>query len=249
VDLVAVREGRLAPELLRSVSVAADRVPVTGDEAVELAYRMRSDATAASGIGVSLRMSDYADVNQGTASALGELLADVAQRHGSGLSAVPVSLYPHESDSVTLARLLDVNGEPVEDPVAAIERVGSCRVMVAGSYHAAVFALAQGVPAVGLAASSYYRAKFDGLADLFGDGSPVIDLTAPDFRERTAAAVADLWERAEELRPGLLAAAERQIAASRAAYEQLATLAGGMVTFDSPEPPIRTETLSLSDSR
>lgn len=231
VDVIAVREGILAPGLLRSLGVAAAGLPVTGDDAVEAVYRRRREEPAASGLGVSLRMSEYAGVSQGTASALGELLAEAAERHGSGLAAVPVSLYPHESDSGTLARILDVNGEPVEDPAAAIERTGSCRVVVAGSYHAAVFALAQGVPAVGLAASPYYRAKFDGLADHFGDGCTVIDLTAPDFRERAAAAIDDLWERAEELRPGLLRAAERQIAESYAAYGRLAELLGA------PAPP------------
>ena len=226
-DLIAVRERRLAPALLSSAGVDAARVPVTGDEAVELAHRMRRDEAADSGIGVSLRVATYAGVSQTVAAAVGDLLADAAARHGSSLTAVPVSLYPHESDGGTLTRLLDVNGGPVEDPATAIERAGSCRVVVAGSYHAAVFALAQGVPAVGLAASPYYRAKFEGLAELFPGGCTVVDLTEPGFTATAAAAIDDLWERADELRPRLLAAAERQIADARAAHGRLAALLGG----------------------
>ena len=231
-DLIALREGRLAPALLGSLGVEPERVRVTGDDAVELAHRLRGDAPAEAGIGVSLRMSAYAGVSQSMAAAVGDVLADAAARHDSRLTAVPVSMYPHESDGGTLVRLLDVNGEPVEDPETAIERAGSCRVVVAGSYHAAVFALAQGVPAVGLVASSYYRAKFEGLADLFPGGCTLVDLTAPGFREAASAAIDDLWERADELRPRLLEAAERQIAESRGAYQQLAArIAGGAVPF------------------
>lgn len=235
-DLIAVRERMLAPRLLQSLGVPADRAPVTGDDALEPAYRLRREEPAGSGIGVSLRVAGYAAVSAGTASAAAELLADAAARHDSALTAVPVSMYAHESDTGTLERLLDVNGEPVEDPTAAIERAGSCRVVVAGSYHAAVFALAQGVPAVGLAASPYYRAKFDGLADLFGDGCTVIDPNAPEFCERGAAAIDDLWERAEELRPALLEAADRQIEDSRAAYGRLAELLGAARDPACPEP-------------
>ena len=41
----------------------------------------------------------------------------------------------------------------IDDVLTAI---ADCRVVVTGSYHAAVFALSMGVPAVGLAASRYY---------------------------------------------------------------------------------------------
>jgi colanic acid/amylovoran biosynthesis protein len=226
-DLVAVRERVMAPGLLGSLGVEPERLRLTGDDVLELAHRMRPAAAAESGIGVSLRMSAYAGVSQTAALTLGDVLAGAAERHASGLTAVPVSLYPHESDGGTLVRLLDVNGGPVDDPATAIERAGSCRVVVAGSYHAAVFALAQGVPAVGLVASAYYRAKFEGLADLFPGGCTVVELGEPGFGDAVSAAIDDLWGRADELRPRLLEAAERQIAESRAAYGRLAELLGG----------------------
>ena len=51
------------------------------------------------------------------------------------------------------------------DPRAIIKRIGRCRVVVTGSYHVAVFALSQGIPAICLANSEYYEIKFRGLAD------------------------------------------------------------------------------------
>ena len=45
-----------------------------------------------------------------------------------------------------------------------IEQISRCRLVIVGSYHAAVFALAQGVSAIGLAGNAYYLQKFEGLA-------------------------------------------------------------------------------------
>src|SRR6185503_89135 len=95
---------------------------------------------------------------------------------------------------------------------------GACRVVVAGSYHAAVFALAQGVPVVALSAAPYYDAKLAGLADLFAGGCRVVSVDDPDFASQLAAALDESWEAAEKLAPELVAAAGRQIAESRAAY-------------------------------
>ena len=50
------------------------------------------------------------------------------------------------------------------DSALVIERVGECRVVVTGSYHGAVFALAQGIPVVALVKSPYYVNKMAGLA-------------------------------------------------------------------------------------
>ncbi|MFI6772593.1 polysaccharide pyruvyl transferase family protein [Nocardia sp. NPDC050412] len=41
-------------------------------------------------------------------------------------------------------------------PVDVFRQVGRCRVLVTNAYHLAVFALSQGIPAVGITASEYY---------------------------------------------------------------------------------------------
>ena len=53
-----------------------------------------------------------------------------------------------------------------------------------GAYHAAVFALAQGIPVVCLSNSPYYLAKFQGLEDLFGVGCTIVTLSEPDFADK-----------------------------------------------------------------
>jgi polysaccharide pyruvyl transferase WcaK-like protein len=111
---------------------------------------------------------------------------------------------------------------PTSSTAPARNSAGSCRIVVAGSYHAAVFALAQGVPVVGVSASPYYEAKFGGLAELFPNGCRVVSALHVDFGAQLAKAVDEAWEAAEALSPGLLAAARRQIAAGDEAYARFA---------------------------
>ena len=84
-----------------------------------------------------------------------------------------------------------------------------------GAYHAAVFALAQGIPVVGLTTSLYYDDKFLGLADMFDGGLEMVRLDTGLLPERLTSAVRSAWEKAPDERVPLLASAERQIDASR----------------------------------
>ena len=81
-----------------------------------------------------------------------------------------------------------------------------------------------------LAHSDYYVDKFFGLAELFGPGCQVVapgnDLGAP-FATMLGAALDTAWSNAEEVRPALLGAAERQIELGRAAYRAGAALVAG----------------------
>jgi polysaccharide pyruvyl transferase WcaK-like protein/glycosyltransferase involved in cell wall biosynthesis len=229
-ELIAVRERLAGIPLLRGFGVAPERIVFTGDDALELAHRLRSDRPARSGIGVGLRVAPFSGVGDAALDALGQALRDSAARQQSDLVPVPISLNPLYADTLALTRLIDGLAGDVDTPRAAIERVGACRVVVTGSYHAAVFALAQGVPVVALSASSYYEAKFGGLADLFPGGCRVIALSGPGVRERVRTAVDEAWAAAEMLRPQLLAASERQIAAAGAAYARFATSVSSRAT-------------------
>ena len=93
-------------------------------------------------------------------------------------------------------------------------------MLVTGAYHAAVFALTQGIPVIALSTSRYYEDKFLGLADMFGTGLELVDTETEDLHERLKTAVREAWERAPEDRPALRAAAERQVAASQHGFEQ-----------------------------
>jgi polysaccharide pyruvyl transferase WcaK-like protein len=93
--------------------------------------------------------------------------------------------------------------------------------VVTGAYHAAVFALSQGIPVVGLGRSDYCMNKFEGLRDLFGAGCDIVHLDGNNLSERLTAAIDRAWNSAEAVRPALLESSRRQIAAGREAYRNV----------------------------
>ncbi|NJR75723.1 MAG: polysaccharide pyruvyl transferase family protein [Scytonema sp. CRU_2_7] len=102
-----------------------------------------------------------------------------------------------------------------------MEQIGRCRVVVTGSYHAGVFALAQGIPIMGLAKSEYYADKFLGLADQFGVGCEVIFLHEQEFATKLVDSIDRALESAEQLRPQLLEAAKEQVELGHTAYKRV----------------------------
>jgi colanic acid/amylovoran biosynthesis protein len=93
--------------------------------------------------------------------------------------------------------------------------------VVTGSYHAAVFALSMGVPAVAVANSAYYVDKFQGLAGQFGDACRVVTASSPDFSDRLTQAIDGAWRDARGAREKLLEEALRQIALGQSAYRRI----------------------------
>lgn len=225
VRLIAIREERMASQLLRSFKVSPDQIVLTGDDAVELAWNERS-ATPRGHLGVHLRMAPLAITDVNMLAALGRVLREAAQELNARLVPLPISLHARAGayDPAVLKGIIERcsdhtdGGASIDTPLKVIAAAGTCRVVVTGAYHAAVFALSQGVPAICLGRSSYYLAKFHGLTDLFGPGCVVLDLRAPDYAPALAAAIRIAWARAEGVRESLIAAAERQVTLGRAAY-------------------------------
>jgi polysaccharide pyruvyl transferase WcaK-like protein len=173
-------------------------VSVTGDDALQMALNLAQRNSAfpsdddAPAIGVNLRTSSYAGTIDALASEFAETVCEVARDVGARLLAAPVSRYGGGEDLAAVRRLLqprlsryDVEFESsnLETAAALADLAGRCRVMVTGSYHAAVFALAAGVPCVGIAASTYYQGKFSGLAGLH-EGISIVANDSPDFPGR-----------------------------------------------------------------
>ena len=244
VDLIASRDRLESLKLLASCGVAAERITVAGDDALAPAFERRPSAVSATGLGVGARLAYYSAILDGPQDVIKRSLRAASARHETELVPIPISLYPHELDSDALETLTGVRAAAVDTPSEAIRRAGSCRVVIAASYHAAVFALAQGVPVVALASTLYYRAKFRGLADMFDGGCAVVDLAAADAEERIAAAIDTAWAQADALRPALLAETERQIAAADGAYDRLAASVGASL----PTGSQRTSNGSTSGS-
>jgi len=225
VDLIAVREERASVPLLLSLGVARERIVVTGDDTLETAYRIRTDRLG-EGIGVNLRIADYSAIGKSVVPEVQTALRNVAQRTGAAFVPVPISRVPGEADLDSIRLLIGDVAVPAmetnDEIEAAMRTVHGCRVVVTGSYHSAVFALANGVPAVGLAGSPYYADKFKGLSDLFGDGCQTLMIDEPDLAGRLERTMTQQMARAEELRPVILKEVAREIVCGRAAFSRLA---------------------------
>jgi colanic acid/amylovoran biosynthesis protein len=254
VRLIALRERRFGVEILRSLGVPDSRVLVTGDDAIELAHAAAPSALGG-GIGVNLRVSRSAGVEEGMVKQVRRPLHEFARQRKAPLVPVPISFYGGAdgaevlwrrgaaaapfvftpgiddlSDCSAIARLMagyqdpSDAGQGLNTPRKVIDAIGRCRIVVTGAYHAAVFALAQGIPSVCLAKSRYFMDKFLGLADEFGIGCEVLSLDTSDFSAVLLDALARSWSEADQVRAPLLQAAVRQIALSRAAYARAAAL-------------------------
>ena len=224
VGLFALREALRGPAILASAGVQAANVVVTGDDAIELAGGAGSP-TMPPRLGINARVAPYAGIGVEDVAVLAQIAVRAAGRHDAELQPIAISAHPAEDDRKAFAGLVEPGALPAPTtPRGVVDSIGGCRAVVVGSYHAAVFALAQGVPAVGLAASPYYADKLYGLRDQFGEGCRVIDLDRPDALDAIEPALDDLWRRADELGIDLRAAAERQVVRGRDAYARLETL-------------------------
>jgi len=226
VPFIALREGRSGIPLLRSLGVAPSCMMVTGDDAIELANSCGL-ANGGRGLGVNLRVAAYADTDSTFASECGHILQRAARKFEAPIVPVPISAVPGEEDANTIRLITagysdcSIGGLRVDTPLKVLYQIKSCRLVFAGSYHAAVFALSLGVPVVCLARSHYYRDKFLGLAELFGTGCIVILAREPNWKPLLANALESAWHSVDEVKPHLLAAAKRQVLLSRAAYQRV----------------------------
>jgi polysaccharide pyruvyl transferase WcaK-like protein len=226
VDLILVRETKFAVPLLESLGVSPERIQMSGDDAVEMAYEAR-DEMPGSDIGVSVRLAGYTDVQHRDLGWLRPALHRAAAKHKARLIGIPTSCCGVESDQFHIASLLagypqtrqsNLRFEPTID---LIRRVGRCRVVVAGAFHAAVFALSQGIPAIGLARTREYEVKLGGLVDQFGPGCQLLYMDDEQLPEKLVEAIDRAWESADYLRPQLLQAAAVQIRLGQTAYQRL----------------------------
>jgi polysaccharide pyruvyl transferase WcaK-like protein len=221
--ILGLRESQLSRSLALTLGVSPDAIAVTGDDALELT----GDTGVAHGdaLGLSVRVSGYAGVDLATAKALGKLTLETAGTLNAPIVALPVSR--HAADAEILRALLGPvrpqAGPVVRDlksPEALIASVARCRAIVTGSYHAAVFGLAQGIPAVCISGSSYYDAKFGGLRALFPDACTVLTPGRPSFPTCLNAAIGHAWSLPDATRIAAKDAAVRLRDVGRETYAQ-----------------------------
>jgi colanic acid/amylovoran biosynthesis protein len=226
VNVICLREIRTGIPFLYSIGVSSERIVVTGDDAIELAYEQRPPELGDK-IGVNLRVGCLSEIRESHVKAVRSVLHMAAQKYCTSLIPAPIAFNKGESDCDAIRELLagynglSDAGETLDSPLKIIQQVGRCRIVVTGSYHAGVFALSQGIPVVGLAKSEYYIDKFLGLADQFGLGCEIVLLEGDDFERSLLSAIDFAWKSADNLRPTLVDAARRQVEAGHAGYQRI----------------------------
>lgn len=224
-DFIALREPRRGPELLSGFGVEPERVMITGDDAVEFGYRLRG-ARIGTDIGLCLRVADYSKVSAAAQATLGGVVRDQAVELDAGVVPLIISEYASEDRLATLPLLAGAarTAAPVGRGGTAHDvarQVARCRLLVTSAYHLAVFALSQGIPAVGITASEYYDDKFHGLAQMFGTGLQVVHLNDAELEDNLGRAIREVWDDAPAVRDSLRQKAVDQIDASRAGLERV----------------------------
>lgn len=224
VKLITLRERLLGPEILKAIGYPIERVALAGDDGLQLASQHRSHALG-DAIGVNLRVAKYSQIEGSMVCAIRNALEKIASNLSTSFVPVPI-LFRDDSDMKAIAPLIaglkdQSSRAPVMTTLDVIQRIGRCRLVLTGSYHGAVFALGQGIPAVTVAKSPYYLSKFKGLEEQFGDGCQLIDWSEKVSVEQLNRAVDRTWNSAAKLRPMLLEASEEQIRSSDDAYLKL----------------------------
>ena len=236
VDLLALREGIAGRDLAERLGVPPQRILITGDDAVALACDRAIGPGASTGnLGINLRTAWYAAVPEQAIGALHRAVEKLSQTHAAPVIALPVSSNNEGEDDRAIAQLTGSDAAaraaraaaPIDTPTQLIDRIATCRLVITGSYHAGVFALAQGIPVIGLMGSRYYADKFAGLAHQFDNtGCIIMSLEQPDLETKLIAAAQRLIREADHLRPILIQCARRQVLASERAYQLLAQMLG-----------------------
>lgn len=224
--LLGLREADLGPAEARRLGVQESRVTVTGDDAVPVAAAHPAPPVQdRRHVGVNLRLAADAEVPDEALPRVRAGVADGARARGAPLLPLVIRTAHSPANDVDAAvrvfgpELVDLTrAREVASPQQVLAEVARCRVVVTGAYHNAIFALATGVPVVGLARSAYYASKLNGAARQFGVGMTVLSLDDPCLREKIAAELARLWDEAPALAAPLKAAAAAQAARGDAAY-------------------------------
>jgi polysaccharide pyruvyl transferase WcaK-like protein len=231
VDAIAVREALASRPLLASLGVPLDRVVITGDDAIELAYVERPGGIGEA-VGINLRLARSAGATEQDIDPVREGLRRFLASCPAPLVGLPIARQGN-LDAGAIERMLagldapvvgSDSGSDLDTPLKVIHQVGRCRIVVTGAYHAAVFALAQGIPAVCLARTPYFFGKFQGLADQFGAGCHVVSLDGDDLPARLARTMTAAWDEAPLVRDTLWRSAARQVTEGQSAYRRLPAL-------------------------
>ena len=228
--VIGLREGSGSVPLLRARRVGQERIQVTGDDSLLLATMTERPPTGIA-IGLNIRVASYSGIDTSVASQAVAVTSESARRRGVTTLVLPVSRNKFDSDLKALRACGAGHGDNVaghefadiHTPEELAEHAARCRVIVTGSYHAAVFGLAAGVPAVCITSSRYYDLKFEGLGALFPGGCHLVR-PGPLFERELSDAIDRAWETSETGRDSIHSAALAQVAKADEIYTRFKSL-------------------------
>jgi len=232
VELITLRGGRDSHEFLRRIGVSESRVETTGDEALELANALRS-SECGRGLGINIRFLASAWTDEKDVQTIRPILHEFARRHNVPLIPLPIAIHLGTRDDLAIRELLagfdeeSDGGRSLDSPEKVIKQVGRCRVIVTGAYHAAVFALGQGIPVIALAKSDYFCKKMLGLEDQFGEGCQTVLLNEPDWPDSLKTALENAWLNADNMRQPMQVVSAEKIELSQRSYGRIKGLLAG----------------------
>lgn len=206
---VSLREKIHGLKLGNELGCDASKWKVTGDDAFALLASKNLHLGKGKAVGINLRVAAYSGVDEAKFASLSDSLEAARTECGEHWMPLPVDLCPEQGDEPKTMSLLtegtissDYKTPDVPDDLIAL--ASNCHIVITGSYHAAVFALAQGVPIIALAANAYYDSKFKGLASFFSEGIRIVNHTAPEFKTTLLDAVRIQWQMPEDKRKTLI---------------------------------------------
>src|ERR1700676_2284881 len=172
---VAIRESATSPILLESLGYSDYHL--TGDDAIDLVGN-RVGGSATGPIGINVRVTNYSGVKEDKLDILRESLRQLSVELAAPLLPLPVVIdFGGDRDAIqSLVAGLDVESEVIATPSDLIDAIARCRLVITGSYHAAIFSTALGIPTLCLSASDYYDSKFMGIKDQFPG---IVTIAAP----------------------------------------------------------------------
>jgi len=199
---------------------------VTGDDALELAGAGRVAAGPA--LGVNLRATAYTGLGSGLAGQIASVAAAAAAETGMPMRGLPISWHRGGEDWRALAGAFGADsvvartGRLVRDITSLAAAVADCRIVVTSSYHAAVFALARGIPALGISSTPYYDGKFGGLRQLYGPRAiSVLAVSQAGWPDRMRSLVRAAVELDNDARAAVAERSAELASMSRGVYEAL----------------------------
>lgn len=225
-ELLGLREGLLSLDYAKSFSIPNNRIKITGDDSIELVLETYDPNTTKDGIGINIRQADYAGDMRHLMPKLAQVIDAFSVEENTELIPVPVSMYEPNSDLSSVGKIFKIKesenqkAKLIQSPVDLIKQINRCRVVITGSYHAGVFALAQGIPVIALVGSDYYEAKFMGLAAQFGEGCEIFDLRSLKTFDNLCRSLIDYIQNQKHFEPLLIEKAKIQAAKSKNAWNQ-----------------------------